>query len=690
MCGIAGILVLDKSSHTKHITCTMIQDMAEAIKHRGPDDEGYLLGNWECEEYCLAGGMDTSRKVFDSRYLFTPHQSISDSQLRKDEQKFSIALANRRLSILDLSPAGHQPMCNEDKTVWVVYNGEIYNYQELRNELKALGHCFVSNTDTEVVVHAYEAWDIGCLKRFNGMWSFAIWDFRQRRLFCSRDRFGIKPFYYYLTPDWFIFASEIKAILRSKIFETKPNDKIIYNYLLHKKHDQTRETFFNNIEQLRGGEYLDLHLKDKCSFIRGRYWDINPEYRLSVRSESEYAEEFYRLFEDSVRLRLISDVPVGTCLSGGLDSSSVVCVIDKLLREGRAKIPGRQNIQKTFSARYHDSPHDERKFIEEVAQFTAIDAHHIYPEGDFDEIQGAVYYQEEPFMTLSIFAQWNVFKLARQVGVKVTLDGQGSDELLAGYHTAFLPFFASFIDSSRWFQLWNGLRYYKKLYSYSRRSACRQAMSYLSAQRGKTTMLDRTLKRLTASGSPPPRRTDWISKSFLNTFAQSRQINKGIFSDNNLFNDYLYVSSVKPGLHHLLHYEDRNSMVFSIESRIPFLDYRLVEFLFAIPSEQKIHKGMTKYILRKAMKGIIPELIRLRFDKIGFSVPQDVWFRTTLKDLARDIFSSSSFRQRSYFNSKEMNQVLEEHSAGNHDYSNDLWRALNLELWFRKFIDRGC
>jgi len=687
MCGIVGVVCLDKSKGANMIGCDTIQYMTEAIKHRGPDDEGYLFGSYERHEHCSMGGKDTPQKVLSSNYAFTPDRLISDPQSRKDEQNFNVALGSRRLSILDLSPAGHQPMCNEDKTVWVVHNGEIYNYQELRSELKVLGHRFVSNTDTEVIIHAYEAWGRDCLKRFNGMWAFAILDLRQKRIFCSRDRFGIKPFYYYLNTKWLIFASEIKAILRSKVFEIKPNDKIIYNYLFYKKHDKTEETFFHNIRQLRGGEYLDLNLRNNGSHKKCRYWDINPERHMSVRSESEYSEEFYRLFEDSVRLRLISKVPVGTCLSGGLDSSSVVCVINKLLKEGRIKIPGRENIQKTFSARYHNSTHDEGPFIDSVCRHTDIEAHHVYPEGDFDEFQRMVYYQEEPFATLSIFAQWNVFKLAHQAGVTVTLDGQGSDEMLAGYHTAFIPFFSSLIESSCWLRLMNELRSYGKLHGHSIGNAYRRAMNYMRAQEKIPSLFSQVLEKLTTSSENYRNRTDWISNTFTSAFRKPPRKNSGVFCDSNLFKDYLYVSSIKPGLHHLLHYDDRNSMAFSIESRLPFLDYRLVEFLFATPSDQKIRTGMTKYILREAMKGIIPEFIRNRLDKIGFSTPQDVWFRSTLKDGIRDIFNSASFRQRPYFNWKAMNQIFEEHCLGNHDYSHEIWRSLNLELWLRRFID---
>lgn len=693
MCGILGFVHLreTETNEKPRTICRMIRNMAESIKHRGPNDEGYLLGKWECGEHRLAGGPDTPSEVLASRYAFSPHQRISDPELHELEGELSLALACRRLSILDLSPAGHQPMCNEDQTIWVVHNGEIYNYRVLRNELKASGHQFVSDADTEVIVHAYEEWGKDCLTRFNGMWASVIWDSKEKKLLCSRDRFGVKPFYYHLDPDWFIFASEIKAILRSGLVPSKPNNRIIHDYLLHKRHDHASETFFEGIRQLRGGEYLELHLSGTGFVDHGRYWDISPDSYLNGQSDEEYAQRFYELLEDAVRLRLISDVPVGTCLSGGLDSSSIVCVLDKLLREGKAKIPGRENIQKTFSARYRNSPHDEGKFIENVAQRTAIDAHHIYPEDSeiFDEIQRLIYYQEEPFATLSIFAQWNVFKLARQVGVTVTLDGQGADESLAGYHTAFIQYFAALIESSCWLRLRNEMNCYKRLYGYSKAEAYNRAMAYLQVRGRRMPLVSRFLRAWMPSPSAPQSRTDWISPSFLKALRVHQTLTTSpyaLFRDN-LFDDYLYTSTIKPGLHHLLHYEDRNSMAFSIESRTPFLDYRLIEYLFAIPSDQKIRQGVTKVVLRNAMKGVLPEPIRQRLDKIGFSTPQDVWFRTILKETTREIFNSASFRQRPYFEIKAANQILEEHSLGNRDYSQEIWRALCLELWLRTFVD---
>lgn len=634
MCGIAGIYNLNNEP----VAQDTLKRMCDIIRHRGPDDEGqWINGN--------------------------------------------IGLGHRRLSIIDLSPAGHQPMSNEDQTIWITYNGEIYNYIELRPELEAKGHRFTSHTDTEVIIHAYEEYGEKCLSKFNGMFAFCLWDSREKKLFCVRDRCGVKPFYYYFDFNRFVFASEIKAIIEDKTIPKRPNNQIVCDYLVYAYLDHTEDTFFDGIKQLLPAHYLIV--KDGKLVIK-KYWDLNPDEKmLDTMDDSKYAQRFYELFEDSIRLRLRSDVPVGTCLSGGLDSSSIVCVVNNLLMDqpispaggglgGKSSSPN----QKTFSSCFEDKTYDERKFIQEVIKKTNVDANFTFPDGKklFDIIPEVIWHQDEPFGSTSIFAQWHVMQLAREKGVTVLLDGQGADELLAGYHGYYDYYFTDLIKTFQFRRLIKELHLYSKYHFYSKRSTLiRLIIPFLSY--GLREYLKSILKT---------KMSGWVNTDFVKTYQRKIipvQKYKGCLDD------HLYQFFTNSSLPALLHYEDRNSMAFSVEARVPFLDYRLVEFIFSLPSSQKIRDGITKIVLRNAMKGILPEKVRMRMDKMGFVTPGDVWFRTVAKDKILEIFNSDSFRNRGYFNVNEIKKEFESHCRGEKSLHFTIWRWINLELWFQKFFD---
>jgi len=590
-----------------------------------------------------------------------------------------LGFGHRRLSIIDLSAAGHQPMSNEDETVWIVHNGEIYNYAGLREELKGRGHRFRSNTDTEVILHGYEEWGVECLERFNGMWAFAIWDSRAEKLFCSRDRFGIKPFYYHFDGERFLFASEIKALLESGFIERKPNNQTIFDFLAYWAEDCTEDTFFSGIKQLRGGYYLEFLPGEKKLDCR-RYYDIPLGYKISGLSDQEYAHRFQELLEDSIRMRLISDVPLGTCLSGGLDSSSIACVIDKLMRQGGVKLPGSENIQKTFSARFDDSRCDEGFFIDTVVRQTAVDAHYTYPTGQglWEDLTSLIRHQEEPFATTRTYAQWAVYRLARQCGVRIALDGQGGDELLAGYDSYYAALFAYLLRTLRWLNL------AREGYFHARR---RGRSAYRVIPRAAYHMLPQSLKPMIRGVSGLDGRP-CLSKEFTTGFTGYPFRNE---VDNaagaNLFDNYLYEVFTFNLLPRLLRHQDKNSMAHSIESRVPFLDYRLVEFAFAMPWDQKIRRGTRKFVLRNAMNGIIPEPVAGRRDKIGFNTPEDVWLRTHLSNEVAEIIHSQSFRQRPYFDVREVERAFNAYKAGRLNIESNIWRWIILESWLRMFID---
>lgn len=672
MCGITGILAINGTEVPFHI----IKQMTKTMVHRGPDDEGYVFFHHSQPIAWHFGGNSTPPQVYAAPLRFTPSQSFN-GQVSSDVMA---ALGHRRLAILDLSPAGHQPMCTEDGRFWIVYNGEIYNFKELRQTLISLGEQFFSDTDTEVVLKAYRYWGVEALSRFNGMWALAIWDNQQKEIFCARDRFGIKPFYYTFDGHRFAFASEIKALLQLPDIQRQPNDAIIYDYLNSGLQDHSNETFFTNIYQLQPAHYLIV----KQNQIKlNRYWDLDPQRKLEFANDDAYTKAFYELFEDTVRLHLRSDVPIGTCLSGGLDSSSIVCVANKLLfTEKILKLDLVGQQQKTFSACAEDLRFDERAWIVPVLQATGAEANYTFPDVGklLQDLPHLIWHQDEPFGSTSIFAQWCVMEIVAHRKVKVLLDGQGGDELLAGYHSYFMMFWRSLAAQRKWRKLWQEISSYHRLFGLLTRS------NLMTLGRLTPPAL-RSIGKSVVKNTHPFRLTDLIlNPNFAQMFRDRRYYPE--MRSGDMFQDYLYHSLTRSSLPALLHYEDRNSMAYSIEARVPFLDYRLVEFVSAIPAEQKIQQGLTKAILRHSLQGILPESVRLRSDKMGFVTPQQNWLSNDLNDWMQDIFNSITFRQRKYFDSSRILAALKDHNKSKKDLLFVAWRLINLELWLRQMIDR--
>jgi len=606
MCGIAGIINFNQQPVGEE----NLKLMMHKIKHRGPDDEGFFIDN-------------------------------------------NVGLGFVRLSILDLTPAGHQPMFSDDNRYIIIFNGEVYNYIEIREELK---HKFIfkTGTDTEVVLNAYCEWGNACLDKFNGMFAFVIYDKKTKELFGARDRYGIKPFYYYKDSEQFIFASEIKSIL--PLVKRKPNDKIIYDYLLFNRTDHTQETFFNNILKLQHGHYFILkegvfktykwyNLKDKI----GQNKIITPK-------------EYRALFKDSLKLRLRADVPVGVSLSGGIDSSSIVASLIKDFK---------LNDLNTFSAVYgKDEPSDESTFIDEFKGMVK-NMHYTYPNADtfYNDFESFIDAHNEPVPDIGPYAQFKVMELASK-DVTVTLDGQGADEQLAGYHYFFGSYYLELLKKLRWGRLISeNINYFKKHKSLN---AVKYAVYYALP----------AAVQVKANANIFPS----VSKAFVKSQKGDYGINKMLYNPNNL-NDLLY-KHFEYKLEHLLRWEDLNAMHFSIESRVPFLDFRLVEATLNTPSNQKIYQGETKHLLRLALKDILPNKIANRKDKKGFSNPRDKWFRTPkFKEYILDLIKSESFKSRGYFDSKIAENRYKEHFLGKANHSKEIWKWINLEVWFRKFID---
>ena len=630
MCSIAGII-----NFNKNVDIELLKKMNESQKHRGPDDEGtFVDGN--------------------------------------------VGLAHNRLSIIDLSSLGHQPMSNEDETIWIVYNGEVYNYLELMPDLKLKGHIFKSKTDTEVIIHAYEEYGVDCLQKLNGMFAFAIWDSRKKQLFCARDRFGIKPFYYYHDDNCFIFASEIKAIIEDRRVKRSANDNVLYNFLKHGILDYSNETFFGNIMQLLPAHCLILR---QGEITIEKYWDLNADNEISDESDEFYARRFYELFEDSVRIHLRSDVPIGTCLSGGLDSSSIVCVANGLLFNDKGDSDGDvKDHQKTFSSCFEDLRFDERKYIYKVLEKTGAEQNFVFPSADglINDIEDIIWHQDEPIHVMTIFAQWNVMRLARERGVIVLLDGQGGDELLAGYP----PYYGANFEELARKMAFAGLIKERIMYAQNRGYSIPKSLLFAFAGSMFQFFKNPDNNDMISFASELPEVLADDSHEPLGNLYKPKKF-KSVLK-NRLYYDCVKGYRLSP----LLRYEDRNSMAFSLESRVPFLDYRLVEYAFSLPDRCRINNGWTKAILRDSMKNVLPEEIRMRKDKMGFVTPQDAWLKGELKSWVEDIFYSKSFKERAYFNSETIQRYWHRYCRNEMNIGSMIWRWICVELWLRKFIDQ--
>jgi asparagine synthase (glutamine-hydrolysing) len=622
MCGLCGVVALGRAPERETAAA-----MARELDHRGPDGDGHYADD--------AG----------------------------------VAFAFRRLAIIDLSDAGRQPFASDDGALQLLHNGEIYNYRELRRELETHGHEFRSATDTEVILRAYEQWGDACVGRFNGMWAFALWDGRARKLFCARDRFGVKPFYYRHADGRFVFASEPKAFRADVGARLEPNLRAVREYVEQGYADDTDDTFFRGIVKLPPAHTLTL---DERGLRLRRYWQLEPR----EAPTGDAAEEVRSLFVDSVRLRLRSDVPVGTCLSGGIDSSAIACTVDHLLHVEAENARPVGERQRTFTAYFDGDGFDERPYARAVVEQTRAAAHWIsFDDAELVEtLPRIVETQDEPFGSTSIVAQWHVMRAARDAGLKVMLDGQGADEVFAGYHGYFGPYFADLLVAGRLASLRRELGAYRALHGASASTAAVALARPFLPERV------RRLARARTQGS------DALVHPSLRAGAQPLAHANGAPPYADRLRRQLHLILTRRGLPELLRYEDRNSMAHSIEARVPFLDYRLVELLFSLEATELIAGGRTKAVLRRALGDLLPPLVRDRVDKLGFVTPEQRWLRGRLGDLAGDVFASQSFRERGWVDVAAARRRLERHRRGDLNAGFELWRALNVELWARTFL----
>jgi asparagine synthase (glutamine-hydrolysing) len=644
MCGIAGFVSADGLDHDAAARAIRMRDV---ITHRGPDEAGI-----RCDGHA--------------------------------------ALAHRRLSIVDLG-TGQQPLSNEDGSVWIVFNGEIYNHAEVRRDLEARGHRYRTRSDTETIVHAYEEWGDDCVDRFRGMFAFAIWDAAKTRLLLVRDRLGIKPLYWCRSGATLLFASEIKALLASGSIAAEANTAVLPE-VLSTRYTSGTETLFRGIHKLLPGHRLVF---ERGSARLTQYWDV-PQRHAEQADAAAYdgnrpVEAFRALLEESVRLRLMSDVPLGMFLSGGIDSSAIAAIMARQI----------DRPLETFSVAFKDSGRgsataktdrafNELEYAREVARAIGANAHEVViDDGDFfGALPRLVWHEDEPIAHPSSVPLYFVSALARR-HVKVVLTGEGSDELLAGYGK--YPRIAF---------NWRAGGVYERLMPAPLRRSIGGALiprlpatlrryarrTFLAMDRSADAMvLDNfaaiRLADQRALLAPGLRDAATAAHAYGSSLAYFDTPNGG----STLLDRLLY-ADIKSYLVELLMKQDQMSMATSIESRVPFLDHKLVEFAALLPDRWKLHGFTTKRILREAMKGLLPDSI-LNRPKMGFPVPFANWSRGGWNRVVREVLLDTRSRERGIIDPAAVDALLRDHAAGRTEGGDRLWSLLNLELWYRTFID---
>lgn len=624
MCGIAGIITANR----QELSTERLKKMTDIIAHRGPDGEG---------------------------------QWISEDG--------KVGFGHRRLSIIDLSEAGAQPMHYLSRYS-MTFNGEIYNYVELKEMCVKQGYKFATQTDTEVIMALYDWKKEDCLQYFDGMFSFALYDAKEKKVFAARDRFGEKPFYYsFVSGKLFAFGSEMKALWAGGI-KREVNNRMLYNYLAFKYVDNPAdysETFFTEISRLPHSHYIIIDT-ETLTFNIKRYWDIDYKYTDHSITIDQAKDKFRDLFYTSISRRLRSDVPVGSSLSGGLDSSAVVAVIDDLNKSKSIK-------QSTFSAIFPGFEKDESHYINMLLATLNVDPHFTTPDADtmLQELGRCFYHQEEPFGSASILAQYEVLKLAKQNNVTVLLDGQGADELLAGYHPFYQPFFNELRNTSR--ELYNQeLSAYTLLHGNSNINPLPKKDLKYYARKWSGPAKD-GLKKMHGHYK------QWTNPYFSSDFYQAHKNDQFIFPNPpTTLNQALY-NSVNESMTQLLRYADRNSMAHSREVRLPFLYHEMVEFLFSLPAEFKIHNGWTKYIQRLTFENILPSEITWRKDKIGYEPPQKKWMeKKVIQEIIRKV--RSELAKKKILHPNVQNKSVEAVAA--HEDVNNNWNHLMVAYLFNK------
>jgi asparagine synthase (glutamine-hydrolysing) len=631
MCGINGIAFSGKSGRT--INRAVLERMRDVITHRGPDEEGIFVDG-------------------------------------------PVGLGHRRLSIVDVA-AGHQPMTNEDGSLHIVYNGEIYNHADYREELEARGHVYQTHCDTETVLHLYEEHGVNCVDYLRGMFAFAIWDQRQKQLFVARDRLGVKPLYYVHTDDGSLFfGSEIKTLLEAGAFKPQINYEGLPDYLANHA-TSGEDTLFQGVKRLLPGHVMvwrDGELRVS------RYWDVSFVKHVDEnRSDKDYIDEWRELFRTSVRLRLMADVPLGMFLSGGIDSSAIAAVMSGMVSDPI----------KTFSVAFKEREANELEYARLVSQTFKTNHHEIVvsPEDFFLNLPKLVWHEDEPLAHPSSVALYFVSLLASR-HVKVVLTGEGSDELLAGY-ARYKKTILNLALGSR----------YRSLTPASLRRVLRKQIEVMPVARLRQKLLRSFLAvepdiesiyfdnfAVFPRSLQPELLSDRTKERVgaADPYVGLREVQK--HGDATSLLDRLLYADIKTYLHELLMKQDQMSMATSIESRVPFLDHKLVEFTSGLPERLKLRGWTTKYVLRQSMKGLLPETILSR-PKMGFPVPIGAWFRGPYRSIIDEYVLSDRVLNRGIFAPDFVRGLAARHQTGGEDHAERLWALVNFEIWQRQFFD---
>ncbi|HNI67001.1 MAG TPA: asparagine synthase (glutamine-hydrolyzing) [Nitrospira sp.] len=618
MCGIAVVIGLNG----RGIERAAVERMAESLVHRGPDDSGI--------------------------YVDGP-----------------VGMGFRRLSILDLSEAGHQPMVTSDQQYVLVFNGEIFNYVELRSELRELGYQFRSSGDSEVLLAAYREWGRNCLAKLNGMWAFVIFDRRRRCLFGSRDRFGVKPLYVSRVGDVVQFASEIKALRASGYVKAGINWTTAARFLTEGRLDSQRETFYDGIEQIPPGSGFEVGLDGVWQ--QWSFWSLD---RLPPSLVENPAERFADLFEDSVRIRMRSDVPVGVCLSGGLDSTAIICAA--------ARQQGERTTEPTESLQafcYMAKEFDESRYIADTLDQTRAQLRQLEtsPSELWSDLKKLLWFQDEPVHTMTAVVGYQLMRLAASHGIRVVLNGQGADETIGGYSSYFQDYWVSLIRQGRMGDAWRAINGYSEAHGGSAPQRFAQAAARCVSW--EMYKIPAYRDRAQARRQARLHSNSWFTHELLSHVTNGEsELPMGTLSHA------LKQSVISAPLPLYLRIEDRNSMAHSVEARLPFLDYRLVSFVCGLPDEWKVRGPWNKYVLREGMRGRMPESVRGRVDKMGFPTASKKWFAHDLYEPLRDVLGSQAVRERGIYNAKAILADLDRHRKGEADFANRLFHVAEFEL----------
>lgn len=624
MCGFAGVITFGG----RPVDGNVVARMGRTLEHRGPDDDGLFL----------AGG---------------------------------VGLAFRRLSILDLSPSGHQPLTSASGRLTIVFNGEIYNYIELREELRALGHVFRSSGDTEVLLHAYEEWGRECLPRLNGMWAFLIHDAATGTVFGSRDRFGVKPLYRHRTADALYMASEIKAIRASGAYQWSTNWTAAGELLCRAGHvpgNDVNGTFYVGIDQVAPGTAFEVD--GRGTMREWRYWSLGD---IAEQRIDDPVAETARLFEDAVRLRMRSDVPVGVSLSGGLDSTSIAAVMARLRGDDRKDRPD-ESLQ-AFS--YIAPEYDESSYIQDTVGQSRALLHRVHTDAAtlWSSLDQVLWYHDEPLHSATALVGFEIYRAARANGVKVMLSGQGADETMAGYPVYFADYWSTLLRGGSPAEAWREIARHHAVHGGSPAKTLRQ----VATRTVRNALRSIPLYRTAAAARHRQRARaahDWFRPEIVDALPpEDAGYGDGCLSTA------LRLSVERSPLPLYLRIEDRNSMAHSVEARLPFLDYRLVTLMFQLPAHWKMRGAQGKHVMREAMRGLIPESVRSRVDKMGFPTPLADWFRAGLYEPMQDTLASQAVRERGIYNIDAIRRDLERHRRGETDAALGLFNVAQFERW---------